>query len=83
MSTGTLNAWTNVVTLHPDVESGNLTEAVFAIDLGAIAANDKNVPVVYRDPEEFFKMIEEKPGMKYVDGQKLMMYLKTEPINND
>ncbi len=55
MTISALSAWTNVVALHPDVESGNLTEAVFAIDLGAIAANDKNVPVVYRDPEEFFR----------------------------
>jgi len=41
--------------LHPDVESGALTEAVFAIDLGAIAARDPNVPVVNRDPKAFFR----------------------------
>ena len=28
---------------------------MFAIDLGAIAANDSNVPVVNRDPEAFFR----------------------------
>lgn len=38
MSTHTLRPWTNLVKLHPDVEAGALTEAVFAIDLGAIAA---------------------------------------------
>jgi len=43
------------VKLHPDVEAGSLTEAVFAIDLGAIAAGDPNVPVVNRDPEAFFR----------------------------
>jgi hypothetical protein len=43
------------VKLHPDVEAGALTEAVFAIDLGAIAAGDPNVPVVNRDPEAFFR----------------------------
>jgi hypothetical protein len=43
------------VKLHPDVEGGALTEAVFAIDLGAIAAGDPNVPVVNRDPEAFFR----------------------------
>jgi len=43
------------VKLHPDVEAGALTEAVFAIDLGAIAASDPNVPVVNRDPEAFFR----------------------------
>ncbi len=41
--------------LHPDVEGGALTEALFAIDLGAIAAGDPNVPVVNRDPEAFFR----------------------------
>ena len=29
----TLKPWTDVVKLHPDVEWGNLVEAVFAIDL--------------------------------------------------
>ncbi|MBI3951052.1 MAG: ATP-binding protein [Acidobacteria bacterium] len=55
MSTKTLRPWTELVKLHPDVESGALTEAMFAIDLGAIAANDPNVPPVYRDPEAFFR----------------------------
>jgi hypothetical protein len=55
MSTHALRPWTDLVKLHPDVEAGALTEAVFAIDLGAIAAGDPNVPVVYRDPEEFFR----------------------------
>ncbi|MGB9610525.1 MAG: ATP-binding protein, partial [Bryobacteraceae bacterium] len=55
MSTSTLRPWTDTVKLHPDVESGALTEAVFAIDLGAIAAGDPNVPVVNRDPEAFFR----------------------------
>lgn len=55
MSTKTLRPWTDLVKLHSDVESGVLTEAVFAIDLGAIAVGDPNVPVVYRDPEAFFR----------------------------
>jgi len=55
MSTHTLRPWTDLVKLHPDVEAGALTEAVFAIDLGAIAAGDPNVPVVNRDPEAFFR----------------------------
>ncbi len=55
MSTRALRPWTDLVKLHPDVEAGALTEAVFAIDLGAIAANDPNVPVVNRDPEAFFR----------------------------
>ena len=55
MSTKKLKPWTDLVKLHPDVEAGALTEAVFAIDLGAIAAGDQNVAVVNRDPEAFFK----------------------------
>ena len=55
MSTHALRPWTDLVKLHPDVEAGALTEAVFAIDLGAIAANDPNVPMVNRDPEAFFR----------------------------
>jgi predicted AAA+ superfamily ATPase len=55
MSAQTLRPWTQLVKLHPDVEEGTLTEAVFAIDLGAVAANDPNVPVVNRDPEAFFR----------------------------
>lgn len=33
MSVHSLKPWTELVKLHPDVESGSLTEAVFAIDL--------------------------------------------------
>ncbi len=55
MTTHALRPWTDLVKLHPDVEAGALTEAVFAIDLGAIAAGDPNVPVVNRDPEAFFR----------------------------
>ncbi len=55
MSIHSLKPWTDLVKLHPDVEAGKLTEAVFAIDLGAIADNDPNVPVVNRDPEAFFR----------------------------
>src|SRR5579884_1024843 len=50
-----LRPWTDMVTLHPDVEAGALTEAIFAIDLGAIAARDPNVPAVNRTPEAFFR----------------------------
>ncbi|MGQ9525944.1 MAG: ATP-binding protein [Armatimonadota bacterium] len=54
MSVHALKPWTELVKLHPDVESGNLTEAVFAIDLGAVAAGDPATPLVYRDPDAFF-----------------------------
>jgi hypothetical protein len=55
MSARPFPLWTNVVRLHPDVELDNLPEAIFAIDLGAIAENDSNVPVVNREPESFFR----------------------------
>ena len=35
---------TELVKLHPDVEGGSLAEAIFAIDLGAIATNDSSAP---------------------------------------
>ena len=54
MSIHNLKPWTELVKLHPDVESGSLAEAVFAIDLGAIAAGDATTPKVYRDPDAFF-----------------------------
>src|SRR5437879_5976938 len=50
-----LRPWTDIVLLDPDVERDNLTESVFAIDVGAIAARDPNVPFVNRDPEAFFR----------------------------
>ncbi len=55
MNIHTLRPWSEMVKLHPDVEAGAFTEAVFAIDLGAIAAGDPEVPVVNRDPEAFFR----------------------------
>jgi hypothetical protein len=55
MSTHVLRPWSDCVKLHPDVEAGALTESTFAIDLGAIAAADPNVPAVYRDPASFFR----------------------------
>ncbi len=54
MSIHTLKPWSELVRLHPDVENGSLAEAVFAIDLGAIATRDATTPKVYLDPEAFF-----------------------------
>src|SRR5438067_7067002 len=53
MSATALRPWTELVPLHPDVEEGRLLEATYAIDLGAIAANDPDLPVVCRDPQAF------------------------------
>ncbi len=54
MSVHALKPWTELVKLHPDVESGSLAEAVFAIDLGAIAMGDPTTPLAYREPDAFF-----------------------------
>jgi hypothetical protein len=54
MSIHALKSWTELVKLHTDVESGSLAEAVFAIDLGAIATRDETTPKVYLDPDAFF-----------------------------
>src|SRR4030043_423473 len=54
MSVHTLRPWTELVKLHPDVESGSLAEAVFAIDLGAVATGDASTPKGDRDPDAFF-----------------------------
>jgi len=59
MRTSTLRPWTDLVKLHPDVESGSLAEAVFAIDFGAIAVADPATPAVYRDPDAFFARVME------------------------
>jgi hypothetical protein len=54
MSVHALKPWTELVKLHADVDSGSLAEAVFAIDLGAVATSDPVTPTVYRDPDAFF-----------------------------
>jgi hypothetical protein len=51
----TLRPWTDCAKLHPDVESDWFTESTFAIDLGAIATRDADVPAVYREPIPFFQ----------------------------
>ena len=55
MTTHALRPWTELVKLHPDVESRELIEAAFALALGDIAAGADSVPPVYRDAETFFR----------------------------
>ena len=55
MSTTIIKPWVESVTLHPDVVSPNFSEDIFALDLGPLADGNKNVPAVYRDPEQFFR----------------------------
>jgi hypothetical protein len=55
MSQISIKPWIEVVSLHPDVISDDFSEDIFALDLGALADNQPNVPAVYRDPENFFR----------------------------
>lgn len=50
-----IKPWTEVVRLHPDVESEETAVATYAIDLGALVAGDPNVPPTYRDAYSFFR----------------------------
>jgi len=51
-----LRPWVEVVQVHPDVDSPNFSEDIFALDLGPLADGSKSVPAVYRDPEHFFRV---------------------------
>jgi hypothetical protein len=44
MSIHALKPLTELAKVHADVESGSLAEAVFAIDLGAVATGDPTTP---------------------------------------
>jgi hypothetical protein len=55
MSSPVIKPWVETVELHPDVLSPNFSEDIFALDLGPLADGNKNVPAVYRDPEQFFR----------------------------
>ena len=48
--------WVQLVQVHPDVDSPNFSEDIFALDLGPLADGNKSVPAVYRDPEHFFRV---------------------------
>lgn len=55
MASSRIKPWIESVTLHPDVISEGFSEDIFALDLGPLAEGNKNVPAVYRDPEQFFR----------------------------
>jgi len=50
-----IRPWFEGVRLHPDVESGKLTMATFAIDFGGVLANSAGVPLIYRDSKAFWQ----------------------------
>ena len=49
----TLKPWYAVATPHEDIRAGRLEEAVFAANIWAVVQG--TAPVVYLDPEEFFR----------------------------
>jgi hypothetical protein len=50
----TTTPWSQAVSLHPDVASGNTAVSLYAIDLGSLAAGGEQVPYVYRNARNFF-----------------------------
>jgi hypothetical protein len=59
-----LRPWSQLVRLHPDVERGDMARATYAIDLGALVANDPNVPQVYRQAGDFFAATHLTTGLR-------------------
>jgi hypothetical protein len=55
-NTSAIKPWVQVAALHPDALSENFSEDIFALDLRPLADGKPNVPVVYRDPEHFFRV---------------------------
>lgn len=68
MPTNQLRPWSQVVHLHPDVESGSTAVATYAIDLGALVREDATVPAVYRQPEDFFAATHLTGGLRRLLG---------------
>jgi hypothetical protein len=55
MGDAPIGPWVEVVSLHPDVLSEHFSEDIFALDLSPLANGNPHVPVVYREPEHFFR----------------------------
>ena len=50
-----LKPWTQVVTPHSDITTGNLSNDIFAASLSQVVRQDPNCPAVYRDARKFFE----------------------------
>ena len=59
-----IRPWTQVVRLHPDVESESTAISTYAIDLGALVMKDPYVPPTYRDAHAFFRATHLTSGIK-------------------
>jgi hypothetical protein len=64
MSKTIIKPWVETAELHPDVLSPDFSEDIFALDLGPLADGNKQVPAVYRDPEQFFRASYLTGGLK-------------------
>lgn len=49
-----IKPWTQIVTPHADIISGNLDNATYAASLGAVIRQDPKCPIVYRDARDFY-----------------------------
>lgn len=57
-----MKSWYDLITPHQDIRNGAFDEAIFAADLGDVAAG--NAPQDYRDPYLFFKKTYPTAGLK-------------------
>jgi hypothetical protein len=55
MAAEKIRPWIEIVSLNPDVLSEQFSEDIFALDLGPLADGNTKVPVLYRNPDQFFK----------------------------
>jgi hypothetical protein len=53
-TTCALRTWSQVLRLHPDVETGNTAVTAYAIDLRVLAEDAPRIPHVYCQPADFF-----------------------------
>lgn len=63
-----LRPWTEVVTPHHDVASGDLAMGTYAANLAAVAYATRTAPPVYSDPSEFYRSTFLTPAMRKLLG---------------
>ncbi|MBN1287263.1 MAG: ATP-binding protein [Anaerolineae bacterium] len=63
-----LKPWTQVVTPHDDIRTGELSMDTYAADLWAVARQDPMCPAVYRDPRAFFEATYPTAALKALLG---------------
>jgi hypothetical protein len=64
MAVHNLRPWSDLVRLHPDVESGAKGRDIFALDFGGLLENDTKVAAVYQDAHAFFGATHLTTGMR-------------------